>query len=297
MIQSDQFPLCEPKTGKTRLSIGNASLTIYAAIPAEATEMTGEMTQSSPGFKPFRKSSLSRRSVLAMAGATVIAPRSAQARLGTARVLAVPHQGRQQFGLKSYASTLPLANGEVVLTFDDGPLPGLTDKVLSVLDTENLRATFFLIGRNAAASPHLVRRMIASGHTVANHTMNHPWTMRNISHERALADIEAGERAITQAAGQKIAPFFRFPGFADTPLLLDHLASTNRAVFGADLWASDWNAMTPGAQLQLVMSRLRRQKSGIILLHDIRAQTVAMLPDFLAQLKRENFRVVHTIPA
>lgn len=280
-----------------RLSVGNTPLTIYAAIHAEATETTGEMTQQSLEFKCAQSLPPSRRSVLAMAGATVLAPRSAQARLGTARVLGVPHQGRQQFGLKSYASTLPLAEGEVVLTFDDGPLPGLTDKVLTLLDAENVRATFFLIGRNAAASPHLVRRMIAGGHTVANHTMNHPWTLRNISHERALADIAAGERAITQAAGQKIAPFFRFPGFADTPQLLDHLASTNRAVFGADLWASDWNAMMPGAQLQLVMSRLRRQKRGIILFHDTRAQTVAMLPDFLTQLKREGFRVVHTVPA
>ncbi|MGL5448097.1 MAG: polysaccharide deacetylase family protein [Rhabdaerophilum sp.] len=238
---------------------------------------------------------LSRRKVMAIAGAAVLAPHVAQARLGTARTLPVPNLGRQQFGQKSYAETLPLADGEVVLTFDDGPVPGLTDRVLNVLEAENVRGTFFLIGRNAVASPHLVRRMLTNGHTVANHTMNHPWTLRNISHERALADIEAGERAIMQAAGQNIAPFFRFPGFADTPRLLDALAAQNRAVFGADLWASDWNAMAPGAQLQLIMSRLRRQRRGIILFHDTRPQTVAMLPEFLASLKRENFRVVHTI--
>jgi hypothetical protein len=55
--------------------------------------------------------------------------------------------------------------------------------------------------------------------------------------------------------------------------------------------------MTPGAQLQLVMSRLRRQRRGIILFHDTRPQTVAMLPEFFASLKRENFRVVHAVPA
>jgi peptidoglycan-N-acetylglucosamine deacetylase len=255
------------------------------------------MSRMTDEFKPGVPRLPTRRKVFALAGAAALMPGAARARLGTSRVMRVPHQGRQQFGQKSYAETLPLADGEVILTFDDGPIPGLTDRVLSLLEAENTRATFFLIGRNAAANPHLVRRMIANGHTVANHTMNHPWTMRNISHERALADIEAGERAIVQAAGQSIAPFFRFPGFADTPRLLDHLASANRAVFGADLWASDWNTMAPGAQLQLVMGRLRRQRRGILLFHDTRPQTVAMLPDFLGSLKRENFRVVHAVPA
>ncbi len=255
------------------------------------------MSRMTDEFKTGTPRSPTRRRAIALAGAALLMPSMAQARLGTSRGLRVPHHGRQQFGQKSYAETLPLAEGEVILTFDDGPVPGLTDRVLSLLEAENTRATFFLIGRNAAAHPHLVRRMISNGHTVANHTMTHPWTMRNISHERALADIEAGERAIAQAAGQGIAPFFRFPGFADTPRLLEHLANTNRAVFGADLWASDWNTMAPGAQLQLVMSRLRRQRRGILLFHDTRPQTVAMLPDFLASLKRENFRVVHTVPA
>lgn len=272
-------------------------MSIYAALQAEATQITSEMSRNTNEFKAGAPVQLSRRRAMVLAGAAALSPGAARARLGTARVLAVPHQGRQQFGLKSYAETLPLADGEVILTFDDGPVPGLTDRVLNLLEAENARATFFLIGRNAAASPHLVRRMIAHGHTVANHTMNHPWTMRNISHERALADIEAGERAIVQAAGQSIAPFFRFPGFADTPRLLDYLASADRAVFGADLWASDWNAMAPGAQLHLVMSRLKRQRRGIILFHDTRPQTVAMLPEFFASLRRENFRVVHAVPA
>ena len=213
--------------------------------------------------------------------------------LGTSRVLHVPSAGGPRFGLKSYAQTLPLADGEVILTFDDGPLPGLTDRVLATLASECVRATFFLIGRNAVASPHLVRRMVAEGHTVANHTMTHPWTLRNLSHEAAWANIEAGEMALRGLIGPAVAPFFRFPGFADTPRLLDALSGANRAVLGADLWASDWNMMTPDAQLQLVMGRLRRARKGIALFHDTRPQTVAMLPAFLAALKRENFKVVH----
>ena len=217
------------------------------------------------------------------------------AQLGTARTLKLGFTPPARYGRKSYPETLPLAPREVVLTFDDGPWPGTTERVLDALAARQTRATFFLIGRNAAAAPHLVRRIIAEGHTIANHSMTHPWTMRTISHERALADIRAGEAAITAAAGRAPAPFFRFPGFADTPALLDALTAERRIVLGADLWASDWNPMSPTAQLQLVMHRLRQAQRGILLFHDTKAQTAAMLPDFLRRLAEERYRVVHLV--
>jgi peptidoglycan/xylan/chitin deacetylase (PgdA/CDA1 family) len=68
-------------------------------------------------------------------------------------------------------------------------------------------------------------------------------------------------------------------------------------VFGADLWASDWNPMTPQAQLKLLIDRLESARKGIILLHDPKAQTAAMLPAFLRELKHEGYRVVHVVPA
>ncbi|CAN1555965.1 CDA1 Predicted xylanase/chitin deacetylase [Rhabdaerophilaceae bacterium] len=237
-----------------------------------------------------------RRTALALllaAPGTALACRNGA--LGTARMLPVPSAGGPQFGLKSYDATLPLADGEVVLTFDDGPVPGLTDRVLTTLAHECVHATFFLIGRNAAASPHLVRRMVAEGHTVANHTMTHPWTLRNLGHDAAWENILAGERMLASIVGAAVAPFFRFPGFADTPRLLDALSQANRAVLGADFWASDWNSMAPAEQLQLVMSRLRRARKGIVLFHDTRPQTVAMLPMFLDTLKREGFRIAHMV--
>jgi len=97
-------------------------------------------------------------------------------------------------------------------------------------------------------------------------------------------------------SGTPRVPFFRFPGFADTPALLSMLHDRNIAVFGADIWASDWNSMSPEAELQLVMQRLDRAGRGIILLHDIKAQTAAMLPAFLAELKAKGYRVVHIVP-
>lgn len=225
--------------------------------------------------------------------------------LGTSRVLGVGTEGGLAVGLKTYPQTLALADHEVVLTFDDGPLPSTTTRVLDALREECVRATFFLIGRNAAQHPDLVRRELAEGHTVGHHSWSHPGiTLRGLSDVAARREIERGIAADETAgwggearAERPHVPFFRFPGFADTGALLGWLASRDIAVFGADLWASDWLPMEPQAELKLVLARLERVGRGIILFHDTRAQTAAMLPDFLAALKARGYRVVHIVPA
>ena len=212
--------------------------------------------------------------------------------LGTSRVLTVATAGGPAYGTKHYPATLPLADGEVVLTFDDGPAARTTAQVLDALARECVRATFFLIGRNAQGLPALAARAARDGHTLANHTWSHPWTIDRLSPEAGLAEIDRGAAAI-RAAGGTLAPFVRFPGFVETPALRAELARRNIAVFGADLWASDWNPMAPEVQLSLLLARLERARKGIILFHDTRAQTAAMLPAFLRQLKARGYRVVH----
>jgi peptidoglycan-N-acetylglucosamine deacetylase len=224
--------------------------------------------------------------------------------LGTSRTIKISAASGLQVGLKTYRQTLKLEDHEVVLTFDDGPLPETTNKVLDALQAECVQATFFLIGQNAAANPQVVRREIREGHTVAHHTWSHPSiTMRGLSDEAARADIMKGIAADERAAYGKDAvpdkphvPFFRFPGFADTTQLLSWLGAQNIAVFGADLWASDWLDMTPEAELTLIMSRLDEAKRGIVLFHDTRPSTAAMMPAFLRELKARNYRVVHIVP-
>jgi peptidoglycan/xylan/chitin deacetylase (PgdA/CDA1 family) len=184
--------------------------------------------------------------------------------LGTARILAVDPATTPRVGRKQFAATLPLAPKEVVLTFDDGPWRGPTNRVLDALRHECARATFFLLGRNAAANPALARRALAEGHTVAHHTFSHPLLSR-ISMAAAEREIDRGiaadERATYGPPGQAAAPdtqpktpFFRFPGFAASPALLDRMAARKLAVFGADLWAGDWNPMTPNRQLVHVVA-------------------------------------------
>ncbi len=142
--------------------------------------------------------------------------------LGTARVLPVRTTGALRVGRKSYPQTLPLAPGEVVLTFDDGPHPGTTEPILAALDHECVKATFFMIGRQAASYPALARRVLAAGHTVGHHSNTHPMTLAQLPQAAAEADIEAGFHAVDTAlygsySGRPRTPFFRFPALATRP--------------------------------------------------------------------------------
>lgn len=219
--------------------------------------------------------------------------------LGTARVMEVDPKGLR-VGKRSFPETLPLAKGEVVLTFDDGPWPKTTAAILDALKAECVHATFFLIGQNARLRPELVRREVAEGHTVAHHSMTHP-ILSKLPFEAAVKEIAQGMAADDKAAygasgAQPRVPFFRFPGFASTPRLLDYLDAKGIGVFGADLWASDWNVQTPQAQLDLVLRRLDAAGGGIVLFHDTKAQTAAMIPAFLRALAERGYKVVHMVP-
>jgi peptidoglycan/xylan/chitin deacetylase (PgdA/CDA1 family) len=220
--------------------------------------------------------------------------------LGTSRVLKVDAATTPRVGLKNFPQTLPLADHEVVLTFDDGPLPPTTTRVLAALAHECVRATFFLIGKPASEHRELVRRIAAEGHTIGHHTWSHR-SPKHIKPNEATEEIDHGISAVEMAlhgvaTTTPSTPFFRFPGFESTPATLDLLQSRGIVVFGADFWASDWNPMTPKQELRLITDRLKVARKGIILFHDPKAQTAAMLPAFLAYLKDNGYHVVHLEP-
>src|SRR5215831_8431064 len=96
-----------------------------------------------------------------------------KATLGTSRLLKVDAATLPRVGLKSFPQTLPLQDKEVVLTFDDGPWPPTTTRILQALAQECVHATFFLIGKSASEHPDLVRRIAAEGHTIGHHTWSH----------------------------------------------------------------------------------------------------------------------------
>src|SRR4029079_19429218 len=113
------------------------------------------------------------------------------AALGIARELAIDPATAVPAGRKQFPVTLPLAAKEVVLTFDDGPWPGTTDRVLAALRHECVRPNFFMLGRNAAAHPALARKVLAEGHVVGHHSYAHPLLNRMRLHP-AEAQNEPG---------------------------------------------------------------------------------------------------------
>ncbi len=217
--------------------------------------------------------------------------------IGVSRTLTVDTSRALAVGTIQYRSDLPLAENEVVLTFDDGPLPGTTDRVLDALRDACTHATFFTVGRMARAYPALARREAADGNTLGTHTWRHPVSLAKLSASAAAREIDRGIAALTAVLGVPPAPFFRFPGLNQTRSLRSHLASEGIAVFSADVVGDDWTGISADAIRRKVLMRLKVHHGGIVLLHDTKHATAAMLPQLLKDMKVAGYRIVQIVPA
>ena len=219
--------------------------------------------------------------------------------LGTSRTLVVDPREYPIIGTMQYAKTLPLRDHEVVLTFDDGPIPKNSYQVLQILADQCVKATFFLVGQQARANPEGVRKVRDAGHTVATHTQNHPSNMQRMPFDRAQKEIDDGIASVTAALGDGTspAPFFRIPGLGRNDAIETYAESKGIQVWSADFPADDWHRISPQRVYDLAIKRLEAQGKGILLLHDIQARTVAALPKILQTLKARGYRIVHVVPA
>jgi peptidoglycan/xylan/chitin deacetylase (PgdA/CDA1 family) len=202
-------------------------------------------------------------------------------------------------GTMQYPQTLPLADKEVVLTFDDGPLPPYSTRVLEILAEQCVKATYFLIGQQAQAFPAMVRRIYEEGHTIGTHTEDHPLRMQKLPLDKVRWEIDQGITDVGAALGdpKELAPFIRIPGLARSPVIEDEAAARSLVIFSSDTVADDWHRhIKPRDIVSRAMSRLEKRGKGILLLHDIHKSTVAALPELLKELKTKGFRVVHVIP-
>ncbi len=214
--------------------------------------------------------------------------------LGVSRVAEIDTSSGPRFGFQ-YKEQDILADGEVVLTFDDGPLRAYTKYVLEALQAHCTKATFFAVGRMAVADPEMVREYARFGHTVGIHTWSHA-NLRSASPARARQEIELGFSAVQQALGKPVAPFFRFPYLADSKGTMAHLKERNIAIFSIDVDSKDFRTRNPESVHRKVMSDLARQRKGIILFHDIQPSTARALPALLTDLKAKGYRIVHMVP-
>lgn len=220
--------------------------------------------------------------------------------VGTSRTITVHPSALPRLGTIQYRQSLPLAHREVVITFDDGPIPPSTNRILNVLASECVRVTFFLVGRRASEHPHLVRRMYNEGHSIGTHSQNHPLTFDRMALAPAQREVRDGIASVQAAAGdpRAVAPFFRIPGLLRSAPVERFLSAQSLAVWSADAVADDWHTgVTPQQIVDKAIRRIDAKGRGVLLLHDIHPATAAALPVLLKQLKRRGYRIVHAIPA
>jgi peptidoglycan/xylan/chitin deacetylase (PgdA/CDA1 family) len=220
--------------------------------------------------------------------------------IGTSRVITIEPGDYQRLGTLQYQRTLPLDDHEVVLTFDDGPIPPYSNQVLDILASQCVKALYFLVGEMAKAYPAVVRRVHDEGHTIGTHSQDHPLRFDRISDEKIRWEIDAGIDNVSAALGEAggLAPFFRIPGFGRTDTVESELAARSLVVFSTDTVADDWHRrITPSQIIARAMSRLEAKGKGMLLLHDIHPWTVAALPGLLKALKDKGFHIVEVVPS
>ncbi len=211
--------------------------------------------------------------------------------LGVSRVVEIDTTGGPGFGFQHYKMYDFLNPKEVVLTFDDGPLPNRTTAVLAALDHECTKAIFFSVGKVAAGYPEILRKVAKSGQTIGAHTVNHK-DLSKLPFEQAKDEIEKSFSIVHRAVEGPTAPFFRFPYLRDSPETLKYLASRNIAVFSTDIDSFDFKRWTPKALTKHIMKLLDKRGKGIILMHDIQPHTAKALPGLLRELKAKGYKVV-----
>jgi peptidoglycan-N-acetylglucosamine deacetylase len=215
--------------------------------------------------------------------------------IGVSRVIAVDPGKLRHVGTVQYPQTLPLRDHEVVLTFDDGPAPPSTDKVLDALAAQCVSANFFIVGERAKASPELVRRAYEEGHTIGTHSQTHA-NLAELTLAAAEKEIADGFDSTDTALGrQKTAPFFRAPYLATTPAVDQYLAERDVMLWSIDIDPEDWRPLSPDEVVERILSQLEKKHSGIILMHDVQPHTAAAVPMLLEALKSHGYSIVHVV--
>ena len=227
--------------------------------------------------------------------------------LGISRVVEIDTTGGPGFGFEHFKAYDFLREGEVVLTFDDGPWPKNTSAVLAALAAHCTKAIFFPIGLHATYEPQILKQVAAAGHAIGSHT----WCHQDLSKTKATClvngkresyefdpkdEIEKGVSAVHWAVGGPTAPYFRFPALRQPSELIDYLGKRNIAIFSADIDSFDFKMRKPEQVRQSVMAKLKKNGKGIVLVHDFQHATAEAAMDLLNDLKAGGYKIVFMKP-
>jgi len=227
--------------------------------------------------------------------------------LGISRVVEIDTTGGPGFGFEHFKAHDFLREGEVVLTFDDGPWPNNTPAVLAALAAHCTKAIFFPIGLHATYHPEILKQVAAAGHAIGSHT----WCHQDLSKTKGrcnvngkvqtveynpIDEIEKGISAVRWAVGGPTAPYFRFPALRQPPELIEYLGKRNIAIFSTDMDSFDFKMRKPEQVRQSVMEKLKKHGKGIVLVHDFQHATAEAAMDLLNDLKAGGYKIVFMQP-
>jgi peptidoglycan-N-acetylglucosamine deacetylase len=177
----------------------------------------------------------------------------------------------------------------IAITFDDGPLPGKTDRILEILSNRNVPATFFCIGKRVEKHPELAALINRSGHTIGNHSYSHPNTFGFLTAKTIAAELQACQQSIQIAAG--ISPkFFRPPYGITNPMIAKAAAADNYLTIGWSNRSFDTLFKDGESLLQRVTRNLKA--GDIILFHDYSDATISILDRFIVCAREKGFEFV-----
>jgi peptidoglycan/xylan/chitin deacetylase (PgdA/CDA1 family) len=307
----------QPVTAPSAAAVISPAAEGVASSPAASDDGASPSTvaQAMPAQRKARATAPALVPAAAPAAAPEAAPAPAGAAsscanpnaLGVSRIVEVDTTGGPGFGFEHFKTHDFLREGEVVLTFDDGPWPKNTPLVLAALAAHCTKAIFFPIGLHATYEPGILKEVAAAGHAIGSHT----WCHQDLSKTKGKCqingkteayeydpkdEIEKGISAVHWALGGPSAPYFRFPALRQPPELVEYLGKRNIAMFSADFDSFDFKMRRPEQVRQSVMAKLKKHGKGIILMHDFQHATAEAAMDLLNDLKAGGYKVVFMKP-
>lgn len=196
------------------------------------------------------------------------------------------------WGVQRGAGSLSVSSPEdyfdrkmVALTFDDGPHPVYTERLLDGLKKRNVKATFFLIGKSADKYPELVKRMAEEGHLIGNHTMDHV-QLNHKTYEEAIEQIRQSNQIISQITGQ--TPQYIRPPFGEWSKELQEEVDMTAVLWDVD--PVDWKVKNTEIVVKRILKNAR--DGDIILLHDVYGTSVDAALEIVDQMQAEGYEFV-----